>query len=76
MLDKESPIFESTSKCIKIKDVKSGVIRPQDGELEELTAVFDIDQLNKYNDREKFSVGLVIKMNGTPIPLVVERLLE
>ena len=76
MKGENGPVFETTSKCIKIKDIHEGIVLPQlDQETDANTAIFALDPLDQFDPNEKFGIGLVIRMNGKPLPFVAERLL-
>jgi hypothetical protein len=54
---------------LKIKDRNKGDIYPQN------SAVFNVNKLS--NDKnEVFGMGLVLRSNSKPVPLVAERLLN
>lgn len=72
-VNSEPHFFESTTQSIKIKGCASGVTYPQDAGEE--SGYFYIDKLSN-DPAERFAMGLVIRMNEKPIPLVCERLLE
>jgi hypothetical protein len=71
--EQEPNFFECTSHNIKIKGCQTNAVNPSDQHRE--AGVFNIDKLS--NDAaETFAIGLAIRMNENPIPLVFEKYIE
>jgi len=64
--------FETSSETIKIKDQNSGIVKRD--EHQDL-GTFCVDKLSQ-DDNEVFAIGLTIRSNDIPVPLVCERLIE
>ena len=65
------PIFEASSSNISIKGFKSGAIKLKN------KVVFNINNIGPPRDQqpEWIAVGLEVRLNEKPIPLVTERFL-
>jgi hypothetical protein len=60
--------FEHTTQSIKIKGLKTGSFYPDQSQQ---TAIFNVNSFGP-----QFGVGLEIRVNSKPMPLLMERFLE